>query len=107
MSNAERQRKFRENRDRDTARRQVYLDKEKQRYLKDKKSGKKKSVKDMTEREKRSARKYWRTQKQKQKEAKKTIEQCSFNIFSKFANRATTREKPDLSTKKAKPEKTK
>ena len=28
MSNAERQQKFRENRERDTARRQVYLDKE-------------------------------------------------------------------------------
>lgn len=57
MSNAERQRKFREKRDKDPDRRQTYLEKEKKRYEKDKKSGKKKSVKDMTEREKRSARK--------------------------------------------------
>lgn len=71
LSNAERQRKFRENRDKDPAKRQAYLEKEKQGFVKDKKKKQgKKSVKDMTEREKRSARKYWRTQKQKEKEAK-------------------------------------
>lgn len=70
MSNAEQQRKFRANRDKDPDRRQAYLEKEKKRYENDKQTGKKKSVKEMTEREKRFARKKWRTQKQKTKEAK-------------------------------------
>ncbi|CAC5388399.1 unnamed protein product [Mytilus coruscus] len=73
MSNAERQRKFRENRNKDLVKREAYLNKEKERYQKEKRTGKKKSVKDMTEREKRSARKKWRTAKHKERSAKKTL----------------------------------
>ena len=57
MSNAERQRKFRQNRDQNANKRQAYLNKERERYVKDKQSGKKRNVKDITNREKRSARK--------------------------------------------------
>ncbi|CAC5421867.1 unnamed protein product [Mytilus coruscus] len=73
MSNAERQRKFRENRKKDLVKRQAYLNDEKERYQKEKRTGKKKNVKDMTEREKRSARKKWRTAKHKERSAKKTL----------------------------------
>ncbi|CAC5425379.1 unnamed protein product [Mytilus coruscus] len=73
MSNAERQRKFRENRNKDLVKREAYLNKEKERYQKEKRTGKKKSVKDMTEREKRSARRKWRTAKHKERSAKKTL----------------------------------
>jgi len=50
MSNAERQRKFRQNRDKDANKRQIYLNKEKKRFQRDKKSGKKKNIANMTER---------------------------------------------------------
>ena len=65
MSNAERQRKFRQNRDKDANKRQIYLNKEKERFQRDKKSGKKKNIANMTDREKRSTRKRWRNQKRK------------------------------------------
>lgn len=44
MSNAERQRKFRQNRDKDANKRQIYLNKEKERYQRDRNSGKKKNI---------------------------------------------------------------
>ena len=73
MSNAERQRKFRERRDADESRRREYLLKSKEKYRKDKTSGKRKLVKDMTEREKRHQRKLWRNQKRKDKERQKAL----------------------------------
>ena len=71
LSGAERQRKYRKKRDKDPNKRQAYLNDQKQRYEKDKTLGKTKCVKDMTELEKRSARKYWRTQKRKNREDNK------------------------------------
>jgi hypothetical protein len=65
MSNAERQRKFRQNRDKDANKRQIYLNKEKERFQRGKNSGKKKNIANMTDREKRSTRKRWRNQKRK------------------------------------------
>jgi len=57
MSNAERQKKFRERRDAYNNKRREYLLKSKEKYNKDKLQGKRKSVKDMTERERRHQRK--------------------------------------------------
>lgn len=74
MSNAERQRLYRQKRDRDPKRRQEYLNKEKEKYKQDKATGRKKTVKNMTEREKRSARKYWRLKKRKNRATMKGLE---------------------------------
>ncbi|MCG8046239.1 MAG: hypothetical protein N0E48_11390, partial [Candidatus Thiodiazotropha endolucinida] len=73
MSNAERQRRFRERRDADENRRREYLLKSKEKYRNDKTSGKRKLVKDMTGREKRHQRKLWRNQKRKEKERQKAL----------------------------------
>lgn len=73
MSNAERQRKFRQRRDMDEARRREYLEKSKQKYQSDLVKGKRKNIKDMTEREKRHQRKLWRKQKRKEKEQLKGL----------------------------------
>lgn len=77
MSNAERQRKYRERRDQDIEKRQAYLNKEKTRYVEDKVSGRKKGVKDMTEREKRTKRKQWKEQKRKVRAELKAIQNVS------------------------------
>ncbi|XP_053401360.1 uncharacterized protein LOC128557639 [Mercenaria mercenaria] len=65
MSNAERQRRFRERRDADPERRQIYLQKGRERYRNDCKSGKVKPVEQLSDRDKRAIRKRWRTQKRK------------------------------------------
>jgi hypothetical protein len=73
LSNAERQRKFRLRRDADEARRREYLQKSKLKYKKDLIEGKRKRIKDMSEREKRSMRKIWRNQKRVRKERLKAL----------------------------------
>lgn len=74
LSAAEKQRRYRQRRDADSQRRTSYLQKEKEKYIKDKEQGKRKNVKDMTDREKRKARKEWRTYKRIQKLNQKLIE---------------------------------
>jgi len=73
MSNAERQRKFRLRRDADEAKRREYLQKSKLKYKKYLIEGRRKRIKDMTEREKRSMRKIWRNQKRVTKERLKAL----------------------------------
>lgn len=77
MSNAERQRRFRERRDADPETRQKYVQKGRERYRNDCKRGKVKQIAQMTDREKRVIRKQWRKQKQKdrlrQKEVKDSL----------------------------------
>lgn len=73
MSNADRQRKYRQKRDASPNRRKEYLLKEKQKYKRDIETKKKKCVKDMTEREKRSARKRWRLYKQQVRAKQKKV----------------------------------
>ncbi|XP_065943336.1 trichohyalin-like [Magallana gigas] len=73
MSNADRQKKYRQKRDASPNRRQEYLLKEKQKYKRDIERKKKKCVKDMTEREKRSARKRWRLYKQQVRAKQKKV----------------------------------
>lgn len=73
MSNADRQKKYRQKRDASPNRRQEYLLKEKQKYKRDIERKNKKCVKDMTEREKRSARKRWRLYKQQVRAKQKKV----------------------------------
>ncbi|XP_067682740.1 uncharacterized protein [Haliotis asinina] len=63
MTNAERQRKFRANRDKDPARRQAYLEAGRKRYSDDKEKGLRKSTKELPERERRQLRRKWKKQK--------------------------------------------
>ena len=65
LSNAERQRRFRQRRNADPQKRERYLKSGKERYKDDCKRGKIKPVSQMTDREKRAARKKWRNQKRK------------------------------------------
>ncbi|MES9884828.1 MAG: hypothetical protein ABW185_28615 [Sedimenticola sp.] len=71
MSNAERQRKYRLNRDRDRQRRADYIESEKKKYIADKSVGKRKLVENMTSREKRTARKKWKQVSQRYRASKK------------------------------------
>ena len=73
LSAAEKQRRYRAKRDADAQRRSEYLQKEKDKYKRDKDIGKKKLVKDMTCREHRSAKKKWRTYKQSVKKMQKDL----------------------------------
>ena len=97
MSNAERQRKFRLLRDADPERRQEFLKKCKEKYQEDKRTGKKKLVKDMTEREKRAARKQWRIRqyksKQKTKESKEALTVTPLEAISESTEATCSRQK--------------
>lgn len=62
LTNAERQRKYREKRDNDAARRAEYLRKKQEKYLQDLASGKRQLVSDLTYRSQRYQRKQWREQ---------------------------------------------
>ncbi|KAK6178395.1 hypothetical protein SNE40_013190 [Patella caerulea] len=63
LSAAEKQRRYRQRRDADPERRARYLQNEKDKYIKDKETGKKKQVKDMSKREHRLKKKEWRQYK--------------------------------------------
>lgn len=65
LSNAEKQRLYRLRRDSDPERRNAHLLKKKQKYERDKREGKRKLIKDMSERGKRSQRREWRQRKQR------------------------------------------
>lgn len=74
LTNAERQRKYREKRDNDAARRAEYLRKKQEKYLQDLASGKRQLVSDLTYRSQR----YQRTTKTSQRKHKK----CACNSFT-------------------------
>ena len=73
MSNAERQRKYRQRRDADHNKRQQHLKESRERYVRDRQTGRNKSIGEMTDREKRMVRKKWRNQKRKDRERKKML----------------------------------
>ena len=64
LTPAEKQRRYREKRDNDLERRSSYLAKQQNKYIKEKETGKRKLIGDMSAREKRSQRKYWKNSKQ-------------------------------------------
>lgn len=68
LSAAEKQRLYRERRDADPERRAAYLKKQKQTYLKDIETQKRKRVNDLTEREKRQEQRKWRARQAKHRE---------------------------------------
>ena len=71
MTAAEKQRGYREKRDADPVKRDLYLQKEKKKYKEDLKTGKRKRVADMTPRERRGAKKVWRDYKRAKTAEKK------------------------------------
>ncbi|XP_039862393.1 uncharacterized protein LOC120718111 [Simochromis diagramma] len=71
MSAAEKQRRYRARRDADPEKRQIYLNKEKEKWRKDREEGKKKKVADLSERQKRAQRKQWRERKRKHRASAK------------------------------------
>lgn len=74
LSAAEKQRRYRARRDQDPERRAKYLSWEKEKWRKDKEQGKKKSIKECSEREKRCQRRKWRIAQAKSRAAKKAVE---------------------------------
>lgn len=73
MSNKERQRIFREKRDSDPVKKAQYLAKRREKYLSDLKDGKRKNIDRLTEREKRSTRRKWKTTKRDYRKRKKLL----------------------------------
>lgn len=74
MSAAERQRRYRARRDADPERRAAYLEKQREAWHRLRSQGKVKTVADMSEREKRRKRAYWKKAKQNSRERKSRIE---------------------------------
>lgn len=79
LTNAERQRKYREKRDSDIARRSEYLRKKKEKYLQDLASGKRQLVSDLSDRSKRYQRNRWREQQNRHREKN---QKGAFNFFT-------------------------
>lgn len=71
LSAAEMQRRYRAKRDADPERRARYLQKEREKWQHDKATGKKKSIADMSEREKCAQRKKWKERKRQAKARQK------------------------------------
>ena len=80
LSAAEKQRRYRQRRDADPERREAYLEKEKEKWRKDRDTGKKLSVSELNDRERRAKRLNWRAAQVKCRTAKAAsaaaIDQC-------------------------------
>lgn len=63
LSGAEKARRYRECRDADPERRRKYLEKEREKWKKDRETGKKKGINELSKRAKRSKRKKWKEAK--------------------------------------------
>lgn len=74
LTNAEKQRRYREIRDMDPSRREEHLTKRREKYKNDLQVGKLKKISDMTPMEQRKQRKEWRKVKQNQKKRKEEQE---------------------------------
>lgn len=74
LTNAEKQRRYRERRDMDPSRREEHLKKRNEKYKNDVQVGRLKKISDMTPREQRKQRKEWRKIKQNQRRKKKKQE---------------------------------
>ncbi|XP_072116810.1 uncharacterized protein [Mobula birostris] len=74
MSAAEKQRRYRARRDADPARRSAYLEKQREAWHRLRAQGKVKTVTEMSERQKRSKRAYWRKAQQRSRERKNRLE---------------------------------
>lgn len=74
LSAAEKQRQYRARHNADPERRTAYLKKHREKWHDDKNRGKVKTVKDLSEREKRRKQAYWRKVQRQSRERKKVIE---------------------------------
>lgn len=74
LSAAEKQCQYRARRDADPERRAAYLKKQQEKWHEDRRLGKVKTVQDLSEREKRRKRKYWRRAQREARERRKVIE---------------------------------
>ncbi|KAL7377922.1 hypothetical protein ABVT39_006238 [Epinephelus coioides] len=74
LSAAEKQRQYRARRNADPERRAAYLQKNRETWHENKKLGKVKTMKDLSEREKRRKRAYWRRAQRQSRERKQVIE---------------------------------
>ena len=74
LSAAEKQRQYRARRNADPEKRAAYLQKHRETWQENKQRGKVKAVKDLSEREKRRKRAYWRKAQRQTRERKKVIE---------------------------------
>lgn len=74
LSAAEKQRQYRARRDADPERRAAYLQKHREKWHGNRRLGKVKTVKDLSEREKRRKQKYWRRAQRQSRERKKVSE---------------------------------
>lgn len=74
LSAAEKQRRYRARRDADPERRENYLEKEHDKYRKDLESGRKKTINDLSEREKCRRRRKWRKTYHRIKDRKEALE---------------------------------
>ncbi len=74
LSAAEKQRQYRARRDADPERRTAYLQKHREKWHDDRKLENVKTMKDLSEREKRRKRAYWRRAQRQSRERKKVIE---------------------------------
>ena len=84
LTNAEKQRRFREKRNQDEAKRKEYLLYQKNRYKNEKESGKRKLVADMSDREHRASKKKWRLDKREQREKAKTASMSAPEKLSQY-----------------------
>lgn len=73
LTPSEKQRRYREKRDKDPERRKAYLEKEKQKYRDDKKTGKKLSIGSMSKRAQRRQRRMWNNAQRKYRNMKKQL----------------------------------
>ena len=71
LTNAEKQRRYREKRDKDPTRRAEYLNKKKQKYIEDVAVGKRLLIESMSERSQRQQRKAWREDQKRSRRRKK------------------------------------
>lgn len=73
LSAAEKQARYRARRDADPVKREAYLQKGRKKWREISEKGKVKTIKDLTEREKRSQRKFWRNSQEQSRRRKKLL----------------------------------
>ena len=96
LSAAEKQRQYREKRDSDPERRAKFLKQQKERYQSDKDLGRRKLVSDLTGREKRHQRRYWKG-KQRLSRQKRKADSVALNMTPPLTPEINIQEQPGLS----------
>jgi GTPase involved in cell partitioning and DNA repair len=90
LSNAERQRLYRQKRDQDPARRAAYLQQKRDQYENDVTTGKRKLVAQLTAKERKKQQKMWKKQKRESRRKMKEAEAFTNKNFNQYFVRITT-----------------